>query len=177
MAAVVQRRPQTRFERTAEGRPVEKRPEEDDVRTTRAFLTGIGVAYFFDLEQGKRRRRVLRDRTLRLVRRGVRVGVKRSRFAAGLFAGLLARARSRVVPPVRAVDDGTVVQRIRSEALRDVGVSTTDVDVEVRDGVAVLRGAVATRSLADDLVARVRSVPGVRDVENTLDVVGPPVSG
>src|ERR687892_379068 len=115
------------------------------VRTIRAFLAGIGVAYLFDPRQGKGRRRVL-------------------------------RARGLVATPARAVDDGTVVQRIRSEALRDVGVSTSDVDVDVRDGVAVLRGAVATRSLADDLVARVRGVPGVHDVESALDVVGPPAS-
>ena len=142
------------------------------MRAIRAFLAGIGVAYLFDPQQGKRRRRVLRDRALRLVRRGARLGVKRLRFAAGFVTGLVARARGRVVPPERVVDDGTVVQRIRSEALREVGVSTSDVDVEVRDGVAVLRGAVATRSLADDLVTRVRGVPGVRDVESALDVVG-----
>lgn len=146
------------------------------MRTTRAFLAGIGVAYLFDPQQGKRRRRVLRDRALRLVRRSARLGIKRSRFAAGFVTGLVARARRRIVPRARPADDGTVVQRIRSEALRDVGVSTSDVDVEVRDGVAVLRGSVPTRSLADDLVARVRGVPGVRGVESALDVVGAPAS-
>ncbi len=146
------------------------------MRMVRSFLAGIGVAYFFDPRQGTRRRRVIRDRTLRLVRRGARLGVKRSRFAAGFVMGLVARARRRLVPAARVVDDGTVVQRIRSEALREVGVSTGDVDVAVRDGVAVLRGAVATRSLADDLVARVRGVPGVRDVESALDVIGPRAS-
>jgi len=63
-----------------------------------------------------------------------------------------------------------VLQRIRSEALRDVGLSTTEVDVTVADGVASLRGEVASASLVDDLVDRVRLVPGVRDVDAMIRV-------
>ena len=141
------------------------------MRTARAFLAGLGFAYFFDPESGKRRRHVLRDRALRLVRRGGRLVEKRSRYLSGVATGLAARARRRAVQPERAVDDVTIAQRIRSEALRDVGVSTRDVDVEVRDGIAVLRGSVPSGSLADDLVERVRRVPGVRVVESALEPV------
>jgi len=63
-----------------------------------------------------------------------------------------------------------VLQRIRSEALRDVGVSTTEVDVTVADGVVSLRGEVASATLVDDLVDRVRLVPGVRDVDAMIRV-------
>lgn len=142
------------------------------MRRTRAFLAGIGLAYFFDPELGKRRRHVLRDRAFRIARRGARLMARRTRFVRGIVVGLAARTWHRATSPERAVDDGTVVQRIRSEALRDVGVSTSDVDVAVRAGVAVLRGAVASRSLADDLVDRVRRVPGVRQVEDALAVAG-----
>ena len=146
------------------------------MNVTRAFLAGIGVAYFLDPQQGKRRRRVLRARLGRLLRRGARLGVKRARFASGRLAGLVARARHRIVPPARSVDDQTVMQRIRSDALRDVGISTGEVDVEVRDGVAVLRGSVGSRSLADDLVDRVRGVAGVQSVEDALEVAAEPAS-
>jgi osmotically-inducible protein OsmY len=140
------------------------------VRSTRAFLIGAGTAYFLDPQQGRRRRHVLRDRSLALVRRGARVGAKKARFTGGHLRGLLAVARRLARRPSAAVDDATVAQRIRSDALRDVGVSTHDVLVEVDDGVATLRGSLASRSLADDLVSRVRNVPGVRDVAALIRV-------
>lgn len=138
--------------------------------TIRAFLAGIGVAYLFDPEQGKRRRHVLRDRGLRAARRAVRSAGKRARYASGVAAGVLARVRERTVPDARSVDDATVLQRIRSEAFREVGVPLSDVDVDVREGVAVLRGAIESSSLAQDLVERVREVPGVHRVEDALEV-------
>jgi len=140
------------------------------VRSTRAFLIGAGTAYFLDPRQGRRRRNVLRDRSLALVRRGSRVGARKARFAGGHVRGLVAMARHLVSRAPQAADDATVAQRIRSDALRDVGLSTRDVEVEVADGVATLRGAVGSRSLADDLVARVGKVPGVRDVAAMIRV-------
>jgi osmotically-inducible protein OsmY len=49
-------------------------------------------------------------------------------------------------------------------------VSTRDVDVEVEDGLARLRGSIDSISLAEELVTRVRKVPGVRDVSAELQV-------
>lgn len=146
------------------------------MNVTRAFLAGVGVAYFLDPQQGRRRRRVLRARLGRLLRRGARFGVTRARFTSGRLAGLVARTRHRIAPPTRSVDDQTVMQRIRSDALRDVGVPAGAVDVEVRDGVAVLRGSVENRLLADDLVDRVRGVAGVQSVEDALEIVAEPPS-
>jgi len=140
------------------------------MRTARAFLAGIGLAYLFDRQQGRRRRRMLRDRAARSLRRAARFAEKRGRYTAGKAFGLAARLRQRIVPPARPVDDATVVQRIRSEALRDVGISTSEVDVDVTEGVATLRGSVPTRSLAEDLVDRIGKVPGVRHVEDRTTV-------
>lgn len=134
------------------------------MRSTRAFLIGAGAAYLFDPRQGRRRRNVLRDRSAAIARRTVRLGTKKARFAGGHVRGVFARGkrltRSRQVMP----DDAKIVQRIRSDALRNVGVTTKDVEVEVEGGVATLRGTVGSRTLADDLVAQVSKVPGVRDV-------------
>jgi hypothetical protein len=140
------------------------------VRSTRAFLLGAGAAYFFDPRQGRRRRVVLRDRTAALMRRSARLGTKKLRFAGGHVRGLLAIGHRLVSPPPEARDDATVAQRIRSDALRGARVSTRDVQVAVEDGVATLHGAVGSSSIADDLVSRVRKVPGVRDVSALLRV-------
>ena len=138
-----------------------------------AFLAGAATAYLLDPADGRRRRHVLRDRSARLLRRTGRTAGKRSRFALGHLRGVAARARGIAARPERATDDRTVEQRIRSDALREAGVTTSDVDVQVEDGVAVLRGKVPERSLADDLVKRVRKVPGVAGVSDQLEVEGP----
>jgi len=134
------------------------------VRSTRAFLFGAGAAYLFDPRQGRRRRHVLRDRSAAIARRTARLGAKKSRFVGGHARGVLARGRRLATGRELASDDVRIVQRIRSDALRTVGLSTKDVEVGVEDGVATLRGTVASRSLADDLVGQVSKVPGVRDV-------------
>ncbi|HXG76664.1 MAG TPA: BON domain-containing protein [Gaiellaceae bacterium] len=140
------------------------------MRTKAAFLLGAGAAYLLDPRQGRRRRHVLRDRSLGTARRTVRAGVRRARFAAGHLRGLLAVVRRLVPRPRVATDDATVEQRIRSDALRDVGLSAKDVEVHVEDGVATLLGTVATRERLEGLVRRVRKVPGVADVVSLLRV-------
>jgi hypothetical protein len=134
------------------------------VRSTRAFLIGAGAAYLFDPRQGRRRRNVLRDRSAAIARRTVRLGAKKAKFAGGHARGVLARGKRLTQSRQVLSDDAKIVQRIRSDALRNVGVTTKDVEVEVEGGVATLRGTVGSRTLADDLVAQVSKVPGVRDV-------------
>jgi osmotically-inducible protein OsmY len=140
------------------------------VRSTRAFLIGAGTAFLLDPRQGRRRRHVLRDRSLALVRRGSRLGVRKARFAGGHARGAVALSKRLYGTPERATDDVTLVQRIRSEAFRGAGVSTRDVEVRVEDGVAILRGSVAGREAADGLVSRTAKVSGVREVAAMLRV-------
>ena len=138
------------------------------MRTLRGLVLGAGIAYLFDPQNGKARRTTLVDRTGRLLRRLGRLTARKTRYAKGHLRGVAAPLRQDDAP--RATDDGTVLQRIRSEALRDVGVSTTEVDVTVADGIVSLRGEVASATLVDDLVDRVRLVPGVRDVDAMIRV-------
>jgi osmotically-inducible protein OsmY len=147
------------------------------LRLPLAFALGFATAYFLDPRHGKRRRHVLRDRALRQLRRGSRSATRRSRYRADQAKGLVAEATS-VVAREEAVDDATVRQRILSDALRSLPVAASDVRVDVSDGVASLRGVVASHTLADDLVARVREVPGVRGVSSAVAVAGePPLDG
>ena len=110
------------------------------------------------------------DRSLALVRRGSRLGTRKARFAGGHARGVVAVSKRLLGTPERATDDATLVQRIRSEALRSAGVPTRDVDVRVEDGVAILRGSVNGREAADGLVSRTAKVQGVREVAAMLRV-------
>ena len=142
------------------------------MRPTTTFFVGAGTAYFFDRRHGKRRRTHVRDRSRRLLRILGRSGTRKLKLADGRTRGLVARLRRLVLPPTVDVSDDVVIQRIRSDALRDVGISKRDVDVVVDHGVATLQGTVDNRKLADDLVARVTKVPGVRDVAAMIRVSG-----
>jgi hypothetical protein len=140
------------------------------MRPRSAFLVGAGAAYFLDPTTGKRRRHMARDRLLKAIRSTRRLALRRLDFMGGHARGGVAVAARAVRRPEVVTDDATVVQRIRSDALRDLGLRTKDVDVRVEHGVATLRGAVASVDEAGRLVARVRDVPGVRDVSAELRV-------
>jgi hyperosmotically inducible periplasmic protein len=140
------------------------------MRKGSAFLIGAGAAYFLDPQQGRRRRSMVRDRSLAFVRRVRRVGIGKLKLVGGHARGVQALVARLIRRPRVATDDETVTQRIRSDAFRDVGVSTREVDVDVENGVAKLRGEVEDDSLAVKLVERVRKVPGVKDVSTELAI-------
>jgi osmotically-inducible protein OsmY len=148
------------------------------VRFPTGFALGAFIAlltaYFFDPQLGKGRRHVVRDRSLRAARRLRRLTVRKTKYAAGHVQGAAAEARKTVVEPDVATDDATVRQRILSDALRDALESEPEVrggiEVDVQQGVATLRGPVPSESLADELVSRVREVPGVKAVSQQLTV-------
>jgi osmotically-inducible protein OsmY len=140
------------------------------MRAKTAFLAGIGAAYFFDPQAGRRRRQVARDRSLRALRQLQRTAVTKAKLAVGRGHGVAAIGRRAATRPEVAVADGTVAQRIRSGALRDVGLSTRDIDVRVEDGFATLTGSVGTIDDAERLVSRVLEVPGVKDVSAEVRV-------
>ena len=141
------------------------------MRSTRAFVIGVGTAYFFDPRLGRRRRSVARDRGAKAMRQMTRTVGKKARFSAGKARGYYARSRHVVARPPTESADAIVEQRIRSDALRDVGVSTRDVEIGVEDGVVTLTGEVVGDKRASDLVARIGKVPGVENVAAMLHVV------
>ena len=141
------------------------------MRSTRAFVIGVGTAYFFDPRLGRRRRSVARDRGAKTMRQLTRTMSKKARFSAGKARGYYARSRHVVARPETEIADAIVEQRIRSDALRDVGVSTRDVEIGVEDGVVTLTGEIVGHKRASDLVARIGKVPGVENVAAMLHVV------
>ena len=141
------------------------------MRSTRAFVIGVGTAYFFDPRLGSRRRSVARDRGVKAMRQMTRTVGKKARFSTGKARGYYARSRHVVAPTCEESADAIVEQRIRSDALRDVGVSTRDVEIGVEDGVVTLTGEVVGDKRASDLVARIGKVPGVENVAAMLHVV------
>jgi len=101
------------------------------MRSTKAFVLGLGTALFVERALTHRRRR---------------------EDQGGL------------------VDDATIEHRVLGDALPAAGIDPDALDVDVKDGIVSLQGAVDGTERADALVQKVAEVPGVRDVAAMLRV-------
>jgi hypothetical protein len=127
---------------------------------------GAGLMYLLDPDGGRRRRARMRDQLVRAAHRTGDAVDATSRDVGNRARGVVAELRSRLVNV--EVSDGVLHERVRARIGSVVGHAGA-IEAAVVDGRVSLRGPV----LADDvdrLVRRVRSVPGVREVINQLDV-------
>ncbi|HYX89371.1 MAG TPA: BON domain-containing protein [Gaiellaceae bacterium] len=130
---------------------------------------GAALAYFFDPDNGKRRRKVTIDRAAGLARRhGRRLG----RGVASEAYGLKQKATHRKEEPKPQPDDVTLVRKVESEIFRGPEVPKGKINVNAENGVIYLRGEADTPEMIEDLAKKAREVQGVRDVENLLHVPG-----
>jgi osmotically-inducible protein OsmY len=130
---------------------------------------GAALVYFFDPENGKRRRKVTMDRIAGLARRhGRRLG----RGVASEAYGLKQKATHRQDEPKPQPDDVTLARKVETEIFRGPEVPKGKINVNAENGIVVLRGEAETPEMIEDLARKAREVQGVRDVENLLHVPG-----
>ena len=121
---------------------------------------GAVLAYFFDPQNGRARRKDAIKRIVRLgQRQRGRLGAKATRLREG---------------PRPQPDDVTLARKVESEIFRDADVPKGRINVNAENGKVVLRGEVDSPELIDDLVGNARKVQGVQDVENLLHTPGHP---
>lgn len=125
---------------------------------------GAAIAYLFDPDNGRRRRAIARDRSAAWVRSVRRDAERKSRYASGKLEGVKHEAFGPT--ETEAPNDATVAQKIQSEVLRHY--DSSHVNVNVENGVAVLRGELKHPEEINALVRDVEKVPGVRDVRSLL---------
>ena len=128
-----------------------------------AFLLGAGLMYFLDPVRGRKRRaRVgeLATHARRVERELVGKGL---RDASHRAHGVTERLKH-IVP--EQTDDAVLASRVRAHLGRVADAHA--IDVEVKEGRVVLRGAVETRH-AIEAIRCVRHVPGVRYVVDRLE--------
>lgn len=133
-------------------------------RVVMAFAAGALVMYLMDPATGRRRRALVRDRS-------VSAGYDAQRFLRGKtkrvtdqLRGVAARTRSNLSS--EPIDDDLLHERIRSKLGRLVQ-HPHAVEVHVHDGWVQLKGTIAEEEF-DDLVATVSSMRGVRNLESLL---------
>jgi osmotically-inducible protein OsmY len=132
------------------------------------------ATYFFDPQNGKRRRNVARDRVAAFLRRVGRKGERARRAAAAEASGLAAKAQHLQEEEKPQPDDVTLTRKVESELFRDQDVPKGQININAENGKIVLRGEVERPELISELEDRVRKIQGVQGVENLLHLPGTP---
>lgn len=136
------------------------------------LLAGLGlgalIMYLGDPQSGRRRRALLKDQyvhTARKVQQGTDVVL---RDATNRAHGLVSSARGWIEHRREEADDPVLMGRVRA-ALGRATSHPHAVEVQSIAGAVTLRG-VALASEADALVAAIEKVPGVKSVDNQLQL-------
>lgn len=128
-----------------------------------ATVAGL-LVYFLDPDTGRRRRALVKDRAVKLVKEADRAIGKASRDLSNRARGTVAEARSLL--PLRVVSDEVLVEQVRARMGR-VASFPHFVEVSSRDGVITLRGAVLESEL-EDLLSTISAIRHVSSVRNDL---------
>jgi len=139
------------------------------------FLSGVVVGaaamYVLDPAKGRGRRSQLRDRSRSALRTRRRRADQRARDAANRELGEQARARG--AGHFHPTDDRSVELHLH-QLLTELDADTSDVTVEVHEGLARVRGQVASDGDRERVLATVGGSRGVRGVESLLHLPGEP---
>ncbi|HKF15174.1 MAG TPA: BON domain-containing protein [Gaiellaceae bacterium] len=137
-------------------------------------LIGLGAAltYFFDPDQGRRRRAMAQDRIAAFFRQRARQGERLGRSASAQAEGVVQKAKHLEEEPKPQPDDVTLTRKVETEIFRDADIPKGQINVNAENGKVYLRGEVQKPELIKDLEERTRKVQGVQDVENLLHLPG-----
>ncbi|MGH2721345.1 MAG: BON domain-containing protein, partial [Actinomycetota bacterium] len=143
-----------------------------------ALLAGGGLGalltYFLDPRRGKGRRAKARARTAAVARRGLRKGETQFRRMASRAAGTAERYARRQRPATRALDDAGLAAKVETMVFGDPRIPKGALNVNVEEGVVIVRGQVGGPDEIDAIEKAVRRIEGVRDVRNLLHTPGTP---
>lgn len=133
-----------------------------------AGAIGAAIAYLFDPDNGRRRRKILADKTAKYFRRAG----EQARGAGVQARGLKEKATHLKEQEKPQPDDVTLARKVETEIFRDAEVPKGQINVNAEDGVVYLRGQVKQPDMIKDLEAKARNVQGVLGVENLLHAPG-----
>jgi osmotically-inducible protein OsmY len=141
-------------------------------RPVLAGVLGAALAFFFDPQSGKRRRKMTVDRIAGFFRRRGRAGARVARGVASEAYGVSQKVQHLREEPKPQPDDVTLTRKVETEIFRDEEVPKGQINVNAENGVVYLRGEVSQPDMINALEEKTRKVQGVREVENLLHVPG-----
>lgn len=131
------------------------------------LAAGVVLEFFLDRRSGRRRRHLARDRATAAFRRGARRVERHTHYEAGKVVGLAHKIMHghHLAPEL---DDVSLVRKVESELFRDRTIPKGQISINADRGIVVLRGQLEDQGLIRRIESDVRTVAGVRDVENLL---------
>jgi hypothetical protein len=138
-----------------------------------AAVAGVVLEFFLDPRSGKRRRKLVRERTSSEVRRRRRRIERHAHYEAGKVIGLAhgVAHRDHGAPDL---DDVSLVRKVESELFRDQTLPKGQISINADRGIIVLRGQLDDPDQIRQIENAARKIAGVRDVENLLHGPGVP---
>jgi osmotically-inducible protein OsmY len=133
-----------------------------------AGAIGAALAYLFDPDNGRRRRKILADKSAKYVRRAR----QQVRGVGTQARGVKEKATHLEEQEKPQPDDVTLARKVETEIFRDSDVPKGEINVNAEDGVVYLRGEVTQPDMIEDLETKARNVQGVLGVENLLHTPG-----
>jgi osmotically-inducible protein OsmY len=134
---------------------------------------GAALAFLFDPQRGKARRKKAIDRVGGTVRRFSRRTARFGRHMASDARGMARRMAARGEHH-RPETDAALVSKIESEVFRTSDYPKGSVSINAENGIVVLRGQVDRPDQIRRLEGAVRKIDGVLSVENLLHLPGTP---
>jgi BON domain len=131
---------------------------------------GLGLMYFLDPDQGRRRRALVRDQMVHAAYKTGDAMDATSRDIANRARGAVAELRGRLRN--ETVSDDVLTERVRARVGAVLG-HASSIEVAVQDGQVMLSGPVLAHDV-DRLLRRVAAVRGVQGVDNRLEVHAEP---
>jgi len=131
---------------------------------------GAGLMYLLDPDQGNRRRALMRDQLVRARHLTEDAVDATSRDMRNRARGVVADLRARLIP--EDVSDEVLQERVRARLGQTIRYARS-IETSVADGSVTLRGPVLGADVAR-VVRRVGQIPGVRAVDNRLEVHAEP---
>lgn len=139
-----------------------------------AGTIGTSLALLFDGERGNRRRAMLKARGSRLFEiAGNRLNEQTRIASDNVYGDAIERVQMHQ-SDTSVPDDNTLRDRIESQAFNHHTAPKGEYNLNVEDGIAVLRGQLNTQEDIQALIAQVAAVPDVQGVESFLHTPGTP---
>ena len=142
------------------------------IRKLRYMAFGALLAYFFDPENGRRRRALAVQRIPAVFRKASKKAGGVSDAATAQASAMKQKATHLSEEEKPQPDDVTLARKVETEIFRDSDIPKGRINVNAENGKVVLRGEVEQPELIKDLEQRTKKVQGVQEVENLLHVPG-----
>lgn len=134
---------------------------------------GAVAAFLFDPQRGAARRAQVVGRAGALWRDATASIERATRYVGSTVEGK-AQALKHAGEHEPMPNDASLAMKVESELFRDPEIPKGDININVEQGVVVLRGQVADTGMSDRLEKTARAIPGVWEVENLLHLPGEP---